>query len=153
MVEGNVQKLKLQFTEKEWEEEMRQNRFCGRHDNWFHSGCFLECPSCGSRGFYGPKGSYEKGRKYRACKFCGFWQEASGPIHDARGGKPYRCVMVTCPHCSGYDWRLPWEDDWGECEDCKSKLKQVSWPTEDSTHPFHQAKAIMDRIHNSLSSQ
>ena len=149
----------LQFTEKEWEEEMKKSYFCRKH--WPTGSCTMPCPNCKTVGFYGPRGREDESgnvpRKYRACKFCGFWQEAFGPIYDERGGKPYRCVMVKCFHCHthdyAYDWRLPWQDDWGECEDCKSKLKQVSWPTEDPTHPFHQWKVEMIRIHNFLNSQ
>ena len=39
----------------------------------------LTCPDCGSNENYGPKsGTYADGspRRYRACKMCGFWQEA-----------------------------------------------------------------------------
>ena len=45
------------------------------------------CPDCGSDEHYGPRGGIHSDgspRNYRACKMCGFWQEADG-------SDPYRC--------------------------------------------------------------
>lgn len=51
----------------------------------------LECPDCRSRIWFRPVGvPPETGaeRKYRACKICGFWQNADGT-------PPYRCYMTA----------------------------------------------------------
>jgi len=144
-----MQKSKFQYTQEQWEEEMIKVRFCGKHPPF--GACNLVCPNCGVRGFYAPRGRNPEVRRYRACKFCGFWQEVSGRIYDEKGGEPYRCVMIQCNNCGLYSWRVPWSDDWGQCEKCNSKdLKQVQWPTEDPLHPFHQIRAQMDKIHNLL---
>src|SRR5260370_34413891 len=47
----------------------------------------LACPDCGSTGDYGPRAAAHPDgteRHYRACKVCGFWQEADG-------SPAYRC--------------------------------------------------------------
>ena len=92
-----------EYTEKQWEEERRLNKFCGQHPNWFHSGCTLQCPQCGAAGFYGPKIDSDS-NKYRACKFCGWWQEVRGAGRNIGGGQPYRCRAVfskSYPNCIG----------------------------------------------------
>jgi len=80
------------YTEKQWGKEMQLAEFCGRHSPL--GSCNLECPSCHEAGFYGPrKIENDKGeiaRKYRACKWCGFWQEAWGDVFDTKGGDAYR---------------------------------------------------------------
>jgi hypothetical protein len=142
-------------TEKEWEKEMQSNKFCGKHNNWFHSGCFLACPQCKSLGFYGPKltknDAGEIVRKYRACKFCGFWQEVRGKVKDARGCEPYRCIHVYCDKCGTYDWQEPWLSKLRSCQKCSNETKKIEWAIDDPNHHFHSLKKIMDKIHQNLS--
>lgn len=67
----------------------------------------LDCPDCGSSRDYGPRCAPRAAgahRLYRACKDCGFWQEADG-------APPYRCwksehvctrrvhADYSCPFC------------------------------------------------------
>ena len=71
------------YTESAWAEEMRS----------FEAGELLHCPDCGRSLAYEPRageGPVEGGpiRKYRACKICGFWQEADGESSS------YRCVIT-----------------------------------------------------------
>lgn len=146
-------KTESQFTPEQWEKEMSQARVCGRHLQIQAGSCNILCPSCGTLGFYSPRGRQDEvgnvPRKYRACKFCGFWQEAEGKIYNKKGGAPYRCTMVQCSDCKTYDWRFPWQEDFGKCGNCKSNaLRQVEWPTEDPSHLFHKIKEGIEKLHN-----
>jgi hypothetical protein len=72
------------YSEADWHRD-RQAEAIGMH---------LQCPSCGRREWFHPIGvppSDGSRRKYRACKVCGFRQEADG-------SPAYRCVMMvhTC---------------------------------------------------------
>lgn len=146
--------IKKECTEKQWEEEMRLNKFCGRHPNWFHSGCSLRCPHCQSVGFYGPKLSKNNAgeitRKYRACKFCGFWQEVWGSVRNERGGKPYRCIAIYCDKCQAYDWQVPWSQGLKRCPNCHTEMRRIKWAIDDPNHHFHKLKEQMDKIHQDL---
>ncbi len=144
----------MKYTEKQWEEEMKisLSSFCGGQ-HWPAGSCTIPCPRCGTVGFYGPRGSSSNGRKYRACKFCGFWQEAWGSVYDERGGKPYRCITVYCDKCqtsNTYNWHLPETQKFGYCPRCHTELKKTKWASDNSSHPFHKIKEQMDRIHQNL---
>lgn len=133
-----------QYAENHWEEEMRLNKFCGKHPNWFYSGCTIPCPNCKSVGFYGPKvtenDAGEVIRRYRACKFCGFWQEADG-------SDPYRCIALYCRACDSYDWTAPKDEkDYKSCK-CGSRYKRIEWALDDQNHKFHICKKRMDNLH------
>ena len=41
------------------------------------------CPQCGATGFYGPRVASD-GTRYRACRFCGLYQEIGGPVQRAQ---------------------------------------------------------------------
>ncbi len=140
-----------EYTEKQWEEEMKRSFFCGRH--WGAGSCIIPCPRCGVIGFYGPRGGSSQGRKYRACKFCGFWQEVWGSIFNKRGGKPYRCIAIYCEKCKTldtYNWKEPWAKSFGNCKKCHAELKKTNWASDNSNHPFHKIKKQMDRAHQAL---
>ena len=135
---------------------MRINQFCGKHPNWFSSGCTLSCPQCQSVGFYGPKltvdNSGKATRKYRACKFCGFWQEAWGTVFNERGGDPYRCIIVGCVRCPengriSYDWQVPWAYEPQSCSVCHTTMEKTRWASDDLGHPFHKLKEQMEKLH------
>ncbi len=133
------------YTIVQWEEDMRLNKFCGKHPNWFYSGCTIPCPNCHSIGFYGPKVTTnnvgEIIRRYRACKFCGFWQETDGT-------KPYRCIALYCGTCGSYDWTAPKEEeDYKNCPKCKSKYTKIEWASDNPNHAFHNLKKQMDQLH------
>ena len=71
-------------------------------------GLALPCPDCGSSSDYGPKeaaGSDGTVRHYRACKMCGFWQEADGTLAYRCWTSQHVCVRHVgttfhCPHCA-----------------------------------------------------
>lgn len=109
----------------------------------------LACPNCDHNEWYHPVGiPPETGaeRKYRACKMCGFWQEADGT-------QAYRCWMTThvciqklpdgavCKYCGTWGprewhagcWRIlrPAELGVTACDGCGvvlSPLHVVPWP-------------------------
>ena len=113
------------------------------------SGDRLACPNCGRSEWYHPVGippeTGEK-RKYRACKVCGFWQEADG-------SSAYRCLMTAhvclgdikegaaCPYCGTWGprewhagcWRILRQPELGvtKCNNCGVALTEdhvVPWP-------------------------
>ena len=108
-------------------------------------GTVLPCPNCKTIGFYGAKkypSSGEITRKYRACKFCGLWQEAWGNVYNRRsgGGKPYIITHSTCTNeqCKSPNWT---EYNLNKlCESCNTKTKLSSWALNDSTDIFHRFK-------------
>lgn len=127
------------YTEKQWTEEMALSSPLSS------LGSCLRCPNCKTLGFYGPRvvqnNKGEITRKYKACKFCGFWQEAWGDVYNERGGEAYRCITVLCDKCGAYDWRVPWSKQLGNCINCgNANIKQAEWASNDQNHPFHKLK-------------
>ena len=69
------------YTEPDWQHDEVSRRMKAR----------FTCPDCGSRKDYGPRHHRRDDnseRHYRACKNCGFWQEADG-------SPPYRVWMAV----------------------------------------------------------
>ena len=84
------------YTEVEWQQDERQRT----------SGFPLTCPDCRKDADYGPRQATKADgspRKYRACKMCGFWQEADGL------SLPYRCRLAV-HMCTG---------DFGTSRECR----------------------------------
>ena len=91
------------------------------------------CPRCARRGFYAPRFA-PPWRRYRACKFCGFWQEMGRPPHKIIR---YECVR---PDHRYADWKEPQE--WWTCPACQSRYspaQSVPWPVHNRAHPWHEA--------------
>ena len=96
------------YTEDDWDSEMAAL--------YSERGCPPGCPQCGRSGFYGPREA-EGSRRYRACKFCGFWQHVGQPavtnkptVHNCEewpkvAGAAYTWwvqpdeEIYTCPYC------------------------------------------------------
>ena len=135
-----------EYTEDQWLEEMKAQPIIFQYPGGqFAFGTTLPCPACQTVGFYGPRiypGQGEPTRKYRACKFCGFWQEAWGELRNEPfpGAKPYRCTMVRCETCNSYDWRFPDGFKPGTCPTCNVEMTRTAWPSEDPQHPYNQLK-------------
>jgi len=124
------------YTLKEWEKEMKMNRACSCPGL---GSCLIPCPWCKIIGFYGPRIVGE--RKYRACKFCGWWQEIDN-------GEPYRCIALYCESCGIYDWTQPKEEkDFKPCEKCGLKYKKFQWAIDYPEHPFWDRKREIYKIH------
>ena len=126
-----------------------------------NAGRKLKCPDCGSDEWYKPvTGTYTDGspRHYRACKMCGFWQEADGTDAYRVWQSVHTCMKklnpgesFTCDYCgqtmtAGEDrgpyghscgkYMLPDEDGY-ECQTCGEwqgrKETAVAFPLEGST--------------------
>jgi hypothetical protein len=123
--------MDLEYRDEQWADEVMATR-----EVVTNFGSIIPCPDCATVGFYGPRAVEDAAgvtvRKYRACKFCGFWQEV--------GGEPYRCSMFF-HECGGrglYDWKT--SDDY-RCGFCGELVaNRVEWPARDTTHPFHEIK-------------
>jgi hypothetical protein len=90
------------------------------------------CPRCHRRGFYAPRFA-KPNRRYRACKFCGFWQDVGMPPHPV-----IRYECTTGNHHVA-DWKGP-DEPW-TCPDCGRRFQPdaaVAWPSEDPYHPWRQ---------------
>lgn len=91
----------------------------------------LPCPDCGSDQLYRPRRAPKDRaeRRYRACKMCGFWQEADGT-------PAYRCWLST-HHCTSGPagkYLRPGEDGYS-CPDCHRSIGRDSakpWPNRGS---------------------
>ncbi len=83
------------------------------------------CPDCLSDTDYGPRWTEPPAatRHYRACKDCGFWQEADGT-------PAYRCWLSR--HECKEEWKAlrPWEDDYlcDACGETMGRESEVPWP-------------------------
>ena len=95
------------------------------------------CPQCGWTGFYStreadPPPGETKPRRYRGCKFCGFWQDV--------GKQPDQLIRYECHHPNGtvrHDWKYP-RENWN-CPDCGTHYEpsaSVRWPADDPRHPW-----------------
>lgn len=93
------------------------------------------CPRCRRRGFYEPKWA-PPDRRYRACKFCGFW-------HDV-GKSPREIIRYECRSADHWaaDWKAPTES-WtcSVCGRTYSPEQRVPWPVDDPTHWWNEAPA------------
>lgn len=129
------------YTEQQWAEEIEASGVAIKIPGFplFEYGTTLPCPKCKTVGFYGARIAGSEGynpRKYRACKFCGLWQEASGEARNRLGTKAYRCIAIYCPNGHIYDWRMPEIKDFGNCPVCQTKLEITDWASDNPNHPF-----------------
>ncbi|MDP3763386.1 MAG: hypothetical protein Q8Q92_01880 [bacterium] len=123
---------------KEWEEEMKVTLSCS-HSQF--GSCLISCPWCKIIGFYGPRVAGE--RKYRACKFCGWWQEVGEE-------DPYRCTAVQCLECGHADSHKVFSGQ--TCRNpnlkCGSTNKiQIPWAIDQSKHPAWDIKNEIYNVH------
>ena len=106
-----------------------------------------KCPSCKRTGFYAPREDHpEKPRKpYRACLFCGFWQDVGG---DEGRATKYEChghLGTTAPGAK--TWRCPGcglEKDTGRCRTLANRRQAaslVAGATESVTSGLHHILA------------
>lgn len=141
-------------TEDQWAEEMKADAIIIKKPDGssFPFGRKLPCPCCQTVGFYGPRVSPSleaPTRKYRACKFCGFWQEVWGDGYNSRGGAAYRCIHLTCTNekCKTPNWTAANEGK--SCDVCKNPTVVSKWASDDTEHPFHQIKeAIISSLNS-----
>ena len=96
------------------------------------------CPRCGRTGFYGPRHD-GAARMYRACKFCGFWQDVGGQV------VPHTATVHNCsqwPDVAGAKyiwWVSPLEKSY-RCPYCGTQVdvasSTVPKPIDDQNHPW-----------------
>ena len=129
------------YTEPDWQREMAQSV----------GGASLACPDCGSASRYRPYGyrrSDGSERHYRACKACGFWQEADGsqpyrvwlPLHNCAVQLRPDQIVFNCPVCGRTfvspkpgavfthvcgKYLTPWESGY-TCPTCRKHLDRAS---------------------------
>ncbi len=88
------------------------------------------CPSCGRTGFYAPRADDNiPPRHYRACKFCGLWQDV--------GMRPHTIIRYECHHWLHQvaDWKEPHESwDCPVCDKHFMPVDAVSWPRDNPAH-------------------
>jgi len=90
------------------------------------------CPCCRRTGFYAPRQA-DGPRFYRACKYCGFWQDVDKTPHEI--------IRYECRDSHWVaDWKEPHEA-W-TCPECKTIFhpdEAVLWPSENPTHWWGEA--------------
>lgn len=138
----------MEYSLEQWKKEAVIMINSCRHSK--AGSCVIACPSCKTFGFYAPRyaptGNQEKdnnleGRKYRGCKFCGFWQEVDN-------GEPYRCIALRCDTCGIDDWTQPKEEkDFKSCQKCHSKYKRGKWAIDNPEHIFWKERDKIYQIH------
>lgn len=96
------------------------------------------CPQCGRTGFYGPRFA-DPDRRYRACRFCGFWQDVDG------GAERYLPTAHACelwPEVSKapYIWWIEPGTDAYDCPFCQEPVlvdsSTVPVPADTPQHPW-----------------
>ena len=155
MISNNTEDEIGEYTEDQWFAEMQAPGIVISLPNGssWSFGTILPCPQCKTVGFYGPRKYPLEGevkRKYRACKFCGFWQEAWGFVYDRRGGDHYRCIALRCTNknCNAFNYTENNLNKLCENKKCKSKTKISKWPSDDPNHEFQEYKESINRMHN-----
>ena len=145
-----------EYTEQQWSTELQASGIEIKFPTGpFSFGTILPCPNCKTVGFYGarlntsPEGKIL--RKYRACKFCGLWQEAWGHIFNERGGEAYRCIHLVCTKCGTYNWTIANRNK--ACDHCGGKSEVTDWPSDNPGHPFNQYKEVIARMLSESSEQ
>jgi len=130
---------KLVFTKQDWIDEVRAS--IGECHHSQTGSCTTPCPNCKNVGFYSWRDCGERlgNRMYRACKFCGFWQEADG--------EPYFCKMMYCFSCETHDWLKPDEEIRDSANCGKGTTYFVDWPVKDNTHEFWKYKKLVEKRH------
>jgi hypothetical protein len=110
------------FTAKEWREE--NSALNGGEQP-------RACPGCGRTGFYRTRDDHpdKRGRQFRACTFCGFWQDVEG--------EPHRRIRYEC---HGHAATSKPDQAW-TCPECGKRFEpkdSVPWPSDDPSHQWWQ---------------
>ncbi len=107
----------------------------------------LPCPDCGRAGFYGPRALDGK-PKFRACRFCGFFQEV---MQQPTRLQPVAHDCDNWPEAAGapYIWWIPKSEKWYTCNYCARRVAitqanafmkgaAVTSPADDPNHPWQK---------------
>jgi len=109
------------------------------------------CPSCGRTGFYGPRVG-NAGERYRACRFCGFFQDVDGPptrAHPSIHGCPEWPEVARAP----YVWWLAPRAEEYQCPFCAQMVRAAdapaTAPSDDPAHPWWKVPQTRTRFYYS----
>lgn len=118
------------YTEDDWDSEMAAL--------FSEGGGPGSCPSCTRSGFYGPREA-EGPRRYRACKFCGFWQDVGQPPVTNKA-TVHNCEEWPAVAGAAYIWWVRPDEDSYSCPYCAAEVRIdeafVTAPAQDSSHPW-----------------
>ncbi|MCH7874433.1 MAG: hypothetical protein IH965_03945 [Gemmatimonadetes bacterium] len=107
------------------------------------------CPSCGQTGFYGPRVGGQ-GRRYRACRFCGFHQEVGGAPSRAHP-TVHGCSTWPDTARAPYIWWVPPKQDEYTCPFCETHValeeSRVTAPIDDPEHPWWKVPQARSRFY------
>ncbi|MFQ6045791.1 MAG: hypothetical protein ACE5PT_05435 [Gemmatimonadales bacterium] len=125
------------YTEGSWEEESFAIYGMGAPPP--------RCPQCRQRGFYGPRFA-EPDLKYRACKFCGFWQYVEGEPRTylpSVHGCEYWPLVAGAP----YIWWVAPDQKTYTCPWCDKRVRvassRVKSPADDPEHSWRKLRQSM----------
>lgn len=106
------------------------------------------CPACGRVGFFGPR--VVGVSKYRACRFCGFHQEAEEAPARATP-TVHGCAEWPEIARAPYIWWVPPGEPSYTCSFCRSVVvvaeHTVKPPTEDPSHPWWRVPQGRNRFY------
>ena len=134
-----MQDLTLPYTESDWENDC-YSLFVERGDP-------RPCPVCGRTGFFGPRAA-DRGRKYRACRFCGFSQDVGEEPAQLRAAVHWCEEWPECARAQ-YVWWVPADEQTFTCPYCRRRAPVesrnafvravgVQKPSDDPAHPWHR---------------
>jgi ribosomal protein L37AE/L43A len=108
------------YTVRHWRSE---------HSELHRGGAPAKCPQCTRTGFYAPRDDHPEkpGKPFRACSFCGFWQDV--------GKDPTKALMFEC---HGHTVIRPSGSTWS-CPTCGREFTgqtKEAWPAEDTAHQW-----------------
>lgn len=145
-----TEEINEEYTEAQWSAETQTTPlFIPQIDgSWRALAVNLPCPKCKKVGFYAPikfppEASEDKIiRKYRACKFCGFWQDVPGYPGTRNEGRPFYCIPLRCmnPKCRTFNYTKENLDKPCEVKGCGTKCELSKWPIDDPNHEYHRYK-------------
>ena len=133
----------IPYTPEDWEEECFAVFAEGRDPG--------ACPSCGRTGFYGPRVGSD-GRRSRACRFCGFFQDVAGPPTRAHPSVHGCADWPTVARAKYIWWLAPGEDGY-TCPFCDSRVSlqdsAATPPIDDDAHPWWKVPQSRTRFYYS----
>ena len=127
-VEMGLKRLRRLFPEVSWMWRYTKSDWDRENNALVQRGDPQPCPMCRRTGFYSPRYAEDRlpSPKYRACKFCGFWQNVQMAPHD-----------IIRYECHVADWKEPHED-W-TCPKCQKRYTpdySVRWPADNRHHSW-----------------
>jgi hypothetical protein len=131
------------YTPRAWEEEAFSLFAEGRDPQ--------PCPKCGWTGFYGPRVGHD-GVRYRACRFCGLYQEVNAAPAVADPAV-HACSMWPEIARAPYVWWVPPGQESFHCPFCDTDAvlaeSRIPIPAADANHPWWRVPQKRTRFYYS----